>query len=303
MNPRINYTLVGAFVVLLLLMGLGMIAWMTQDKRQQERQLYLTYFTESVAGLNERASVRYLGVPVGIVERISLDTDVEGRVRLDLRIDPETPIRENSVASLQNQGITGLLFVEINGGDGQSPYLETSDEDPAVIGSKASRLLQITDALSDSLERFNDLAENLNELTRQISQLTDAEMKQQLSDMLAAVESLASTADQQVAQLDLKPYEEMAQALTDFTRQLQTQSEDWPLAIEQMGQNLADSLSQSMDKATRQIELFSRDGQATTRQLPAMLEELETLLEQFKRESNSLITGPATLPPGPGENP
>jgi len=299
MNPRINYTLVGVFVVFLTLAGLGLLAWLSQDTRQLQRQPYVTYFSESVAGLNERATVRYLGVPVGIVERISLDQEVEGRVRLDLRIDPDTPIRESSVATLQNQGITGLLFVEISSGNADSPRLTTSADKPAVITSQASRLLQIADALGESLGQVNELIQNLNNLTFQISLLTDAEMRDKIGALLDSVVRLTTSFDAQLDSLDLQVYADLAHSLIQLSDEMQQQLVRIPDSVDGMGRQVQESLEQ----AGRQLALISRDSQATARQVSPVLSELETLLELLNRDTNVWLKGAGKRPPGPGETP
>lgn len=299
MNPRINYTLVGVFVVFLTLAGLGLLAWLSQDTRQLQRQPYVTYFSESVAGLNERATVRYLGVPVGIVERISLDQEVEGRVRLDLRIDPDTPIRESSVATLQNQGITGLLFVEISSGNADSPRLKTSADKPAVITSQASRLLQIADALGESLGQVNELIQNLNNLTFQISLLTDAEMRDKIGALLDSVVRLTTSFDAQLDSLDLQVYADLAHSLIQLSDEMQQQLVRIPDSVDGMGRQVQESLEQ----AGRQLALISRDSQATARQVSPVLSELETLLELLNRDTNVWLKGAGKRPPGPGETP
>ncbi len=297
MNPRINYTLVGAFVVVLLLAGIAMLALMTKDDRQTQRQTYITYFSESVAGLNDRATVRFLGVPVGVVEHIALDREREGRVRLELRIDPDVPIREGSIASLQNQGITGLLYVEIRSGDIDSPLLETSAKEPAIIKSQTSRLLQITEALNETLNRFNQLSENLNQLSDQLKQLSDEHMRAQLSDMMASVISLSQTAELQMSQLDTQAWGELARSMTLLSESLAQQSESLPDELDAFRELLADTLGET----NRQLGAMSRDGQMLARELVPVLRDTRVLTETLAREGDILIRGPGQIPAGPGE--
>lgn len=297
MNPRINYTLVGAFVVLLLLAGMAMLALMTRDDRQAQRQTYVTYFSESVAGLNERASVRFLGVPVGVVEHIALDREQEGRVRLELRIDPGVPIRQGSIASLQNQGITGLLYVEIGSGDTDSPLLETSDSEPAIIQSQASRLLQITEALNETLHKFNQLSDNLTQLTHHLSQLSDEQMRSQLSSMMTAMVNLSQTAELQLKQFDPGAWDELARSMTRLSESLVQQSESFPDELENFRVLLADTLGET----NRQLGAMSRDSQVLARELAPVLRETRALTETLMRDGDILIRGPGQLPAGPGE--
>jgi phospholipid/cholesterol/gamma-HCH transport system substrate-binding protein len=111
MDPRINYTLVGLFVLVL---GSGIIAaavWLSGRGDERAYQTYVAYVRESVAGLNPRAAVKYRGVNVGTVRRIGLDK--EGRVRLLLDIEVGTPLTDDTAAVLSSLGITGLAFVDL----------------------------------------------------------------------------------------------------------------------------------------------------------------------------------------------
>lgn len=297
MNPRINYTWVGAFVILLIGVGLAMLALMTRDDRQTQRLSYVTYFEESVAGLNERASVRFLGVPVGVVERISLDQEREGRVRLDLRIDPDVPIRESSIASLQNQGITGLLYIEISSGDAESPRLQTSTTDPAVIRSRPSRLLQITEAMNETLNRFNQLSENLSQLTTHLSALSDERMRTQLDSMIQSLVSLSQTAERQLEKVDPDAWTTLAHSMTTLADSLTQQSQGLPDEMEAFRQLLAENL----ERTNQQLTAMSRDSQVLARELAPLLRETRTLSEMLTRQGDILIKGTGELPPGPGE--
>lgn len=297
MNPRINYTLVGAFVILLVSAGITMLALMTRDDRQTQWLPYVTYFNESVAGLNERATVRFLGVPVGIVESITLDKENEGRVRLLLKIDPDVAIRESSVTSLQNQGITGLLFVEIQGGDANSPLLETSAADPAVIQSSQSRLLQIAEALNETMHRFNELSDNLSQLTLQLSALSDDSMRQQIDTMIQSMVKLTQTTERQIAQVDTETWATLAQSMTDLADSLTQQSQALPGEMSAFRELLAENL----ERTNRQLMAMSRDSQVLARELAPLIRETRALSETLLRQGDILIKGPGRLPAGPGE--
>lgn len=297
MNPRINYTLVGAFVILMLVAGMTMLALMTRDDRQTQWLPYVTYFNESVAGLNERATVRFLGVPVGVVESITLDNDQEGRVKLMLRIDPSVPIRESSITSLQNQGITGLLFVEIQSGHADSPLLKTTSANPAVIQSSPSRLLQISEALNETLHRFNTLSDNLSELTSHLSALSDDSMRRQIDTMIMSMVSLSKTAERQLDRVNTDTWDGLARSMTDLADSLTVQSEVLPDQLSSFGKLLAENL----EITNSQLMAMSRDSQVLARELAPLLRETRALSETFMRQGDILIKGPGQIPAGPGE--
>ena len=70
MESKINYTLVGLFVVLLLAGLTAFAFWLGKYGGEEEYDQYYTYFSESVAGLSTDTSVKYNGVDIGSVEHI-----------------------------------------------------------------------------------------------------------------------------------------------------------------------------------------------------------------------------------------
>ena len=97
METKLNYALVGLFVIVLGGALLSAVLWLTvggTEKKQYDR--YLVYFTESVAGLNPKAPVKYRGVEVGRVATIEIDPGNPERVEIVLEIERGTPIRQDT---------------------------------------------------------------------------------------------------------------------------------------------------------------------------------------------------------------
>ena len=283
MNPRINYTLVGGFVIALILSGLFFIGFMTRDSRNLDRVPYVTYFYDSVSGLNERAAVKYRGVPIGYVEKISLVNDPDERVRLSLRLDNDLPIRSNTYATLQFQGITGLLFVELQSSDTLGERLVTSEKEPAVIASQSSRLVEITEKVDDALQNFNQLTSSLHQLSNQLGILTNQNMQQQIGGVLVSLEQLSTTAEARISAFDPEVFNQLASDFSINTEQLQQ------------------SLTHELQLMSQQLQNLSEDTQTSTRLLSPLLLQAENLAEQLRLERNTWIRGNQTQPAGPGE--
>jgi len=95
---------------------------------------------ESVAGLNVNAPVKYRGVDVGKVREIRLDPGIPGQVRLLFAIERGTAIKEDTAAMLKSQGLTGIAYVELDGGSLASPRVRAiAPEKYPVIRTKRSR--------------------------------------------------------------------------------------------------------------------------------------------------------------------
>ena len=124
METKVNYMLVGGFVLVL---GAALIAgllWLASGGGFQKKyDLYLALVEESVAGLNLNAPVKYRGVDVGKVRDIRLDPHKPEQVRLLFAIERGTPIKQDTQAMLKTQGLTGIAYVELDGGSLASPPL------------------------------------------------------------------------------------------------------------------------------------------------------------------------------------
>jgi phospholipid/cholesterol/gamma-HCH transport system substrate-binding protein len=117
METKVNYAVVGAFVLLLGVALVGGVLWLASGGAFQKGYvLYTAVVQESVAGLNVNAPVKYRGVDVGVVRDIQLDPQNPEQVRLTLAMARGTPIKQDTVAVLKTQGLTGIAYMELSGG-------------------------------------------------------------------------------------------------------------------------------------------------------------------------------------------
>ncbi len=143
MENRANYFFVGFFVFGMFFASIGFILWFGGYSKQESFEYYEIHTQESVAGLGIKAPVRLLGVEVGSVEKISIDTKDDLSVNILVKIKKNTPIKEDTFATLQLQGITGLKFVQLQGGSKDSKDLKISKGKVPVIAFKESFLAAI----------------------------------------------------------------------------------------------------------------------------------------------------------------
>lgn len=170
METRASYVAVGGFVLALLTGLLLAVVWLAKVQLQNPTDRYLVLFSGAVSGLQPGSPVRYLGIPVGTVTDLRIDPEDTTRVRATLEVTAGTPIKTDSVASLELQGLTGGAFVQIGAGSGAAPLLNEQPA-PRVIASRPSNLEAVfaaTPRLLDNVVRLSDdLAELLNPDNRQ----------------------------------------------------------------------------------------------------------------------------------------
>jgi phospholipid/cholesterol/gamma-HCH transport system substrate-binding protein len=168
MESRINYIIVGAFVVFISIGLAGFVFWLEKFGSQDDFRYYKTFMKESVSGLSLDASVKYRGVNVGTVKSIRINPKNSEEVELLLRVKKETPVKEDMVVILKFYGFTGLAFVEIGGGSKISPLLNSLNGEIPVIKSAPSTYTKINESLPD-------IAQNLSKSLAKIEILLDEE--------------------------------------------------------------------------------------------------------------------------------
>jgi phospholipid/cholesterol/gamma-HCH transport system substrate-binding protein len=113
MEREARYAAVGAFVLLVLAMAVLFVYWYAEGHERRDYTRYEVYFDGTVSGLARGAPVRYLGVDVGRVVRMSIDPRNSSRVEVIVDIDSSAPVSANTLAELSLQGVTGLLYIDL----------------------------------------------------------------------------------------------------------------------------------------------------------------------------------------------
>ncbi len=165
METRANYFLVGLFVLALVAGTFVLLMWLGRSGLQDDRILYYIYVRGSVTGLQNGAPVQYRGVPVGTVTDIAIDADNVELIQVTVAIKAGTPIKTDTVAQLQLQGITGLSFVQLSGGTRDAPALEPPPgKRRARIAYKPSPLEKIVEDVPEAIGQLVAVAGRANEL-------------------------------------------------------------------------------------------------------------------------------------------
>jgi phospholipid/cholesterol/gamma-HCH transport system substrate-binding protein len=165
METRASYTLVGAFVLVLMLGMAGFVIWLAKFDSNVRYTDYQILFDGSVTGLALDGPVSYLGIPVGTVRSIEIDPFDVDRVRVVVQVDSKTPVKTDSIASIEMQGITGGAYIQIKGGGDDSPDLKPGPgEEMATIKSEKSALQQLFASAPQVLKSANELLERANKL-------------------------------------------------------------------------------------------------------------------------------------------
>ncbi|HEY5211176.1 MAG TPA: MlaD family protein [Stellaceae bacterium] len=165
METRANYIAVGAFVLILLAAGAGVLLWLIGSQFDTTVAYYEISFAGSVAGLGKDSAVRYNGVQVGKVSQIEIDKQNPNHVTVLVALEPSAIIREDAVATLAMQGLTGGSYIEIGGGSAGAPPFPHRDRKPyPFIKSESSGLQSIFDKAPEVLKKVLAIEDQLHDI-------------------------------------------------------------------------------------------------------------------------------------------
>jgi phospholipid/cholesterol/gamma-HCH transport system substrate-binding protein len=176
---------VGLFLASGISIAVISVIWLGTSRFLEKGHYYVTYFNESVQGLDKDSPVKYRGVPVGRVDRIEVAPDSK-LIQVVMKMDKEQALDRDIVARLKAVGITGSMFVELDRKQPDEPDLSPALSFPSeypIVASKPSEIGQILQGIDDILKKVNrvdfegigrKIEQNLNRIDRTI---TDANVK------------------------------------------------------------------------------------------------------------------------------
>jgi len=304
----VNYTLVGLFVLVLGAVLLAGVLWLASGGAFQKKyDLYRAIEDESVAGLNLNAPVKYNGVDVGKVKEIQLDTGNPNRVNLIFAIERGTPIKEDTVAVLKTQGLTGIAYVELSGGARDSPLLLLgTDGELPVIRTKPSLSARLENVLTTVLTKLDSTSNNLNAF---LSDENQASFKSALADIAAVAHTLAVRKGEIDAGIvnGARTLENTSKATAQIGPVIDRIGRGAD-AIEKMGNEVAQTSAtagKTVNSVGSDVKRFTADTlpelERLLGELSALSNSLRRLTEQTERNPASLLFGRKPVPEGPGE--
>ncbi len=307
MEKKINYAMVGLFVIMLGATWLAISLWLALGDFSTQYTAYRVNMNESVSGLYLDAPVKYRGVEIGKVKNIKLNPSVPGQVQLTLDIEADVPIKEDTIAVLTVQGMTGIAFVDLTGGSLGSPPLEAEeDEFYPVIRTGPSFFSRLDTS-------GTKLMANLNILATALAEVLDAEGTQTLSEILDNINSITSALARKQTELEqsivstaklLENGAVAAEQLSPLLLQINATAksfEDMAATVTKTGENI----NRYVANSGTGIEQFS---QQTLPELGALISELRRLADTLQAIGQNLEDDPRVLlygrdleMPGPGE--
>ena len=315
MNNKVNYTLIGISVLFGLAMMFGFAYWMLKPSNAEETQKYLIYFNESVFGLNMDAPVKYRGIKVGKVTRLRINPKNTEQVEVTVDILKNTPIKENTVAKLTAQGITGLTYINLTQGKNDAPPLQ-------VKKGQRYPVIKTTPSFFKHLERsFGDVVSQLSLTLDRMQQLLNKKNQEQMSHLLEHTANIMNKIDKLLDQKTVGHFQSSMANLDNITYKvdhlvpridaLVRSSIAWESKIDDSFKsikntylnmnNTMENMAVSFSDSALSFEKMSHTVNNTMLESQNMMIDLEGTLQEFQRNPSDILYKKTQQRIAPGE--
>jgi phospholipid/cholesterol/gamma-HCH transport system substrate-binding protein len=169
-----HYFFEGLFIIVFSIAAAVFAVWLGSPGRHDD-VVFRIHFPDSVSGLTVGDPVKFRGVDVGTVKSIDIDPDNSRLVKVDVRLRKETPVKTDTKASLAMKGITGVVFVELNGGDPAAKTLiaATPQDKVPEIPSEKTGLKAMLDDLPKLVAKFTSIEDQVKKVVTNVGAVTD----------------------------------------------------------------------------------------------------------------------------------
>jgi phospholipid/cholesterol/gamma-HCH transport system substrate-binding protein len=295
-ETQARYILVGTFTLAAIVALLGFLLWLAQVEINRAYAQYDIVF-DTVSGLSQDGVVRYNGVDVGTVLSIDLDRENPQFVRVRIEISAVTPVRQDTVATLSSQGVTGVSFVALEGGSPTSdPLIAVPPAPVPVIASQPSVVQELTDAAPDLLKEAIALIEDVRQFTTPENRDAIAAILKNVESVTARVDALATRAETVVSAAEAtlaRTDAALTKAEAAFSSANAVISNDIPGLIDSLKATVAD-----VGDTAAELKAFAQNGLPQYRDLAAdarkVVASIGAVADRIGRDPGRFLLGNET---------
>lgn len=320
---------VGLFMTVGITIAVLAFIWLGMSRFLETGKDYVSYFNESVQGLDRDSPVKYRGVSVGRVARVEVAPDSK-LIQVIMKIETDFEPGSDIVAQLSNVGITGSMFIELDKRqkeDPDPPVLSFPSEYP-IIPSKLSTIEKLIKGLDDilyqiraldlegisdrvklSLDSINQavvdanisgLSKNLEDSLEDIGSIVE---KERWDRIIASVEDAMGSLKNVMAKADVS-IDHVDNALTSLENITTGKQQTIEAAIDEF-KTAVEKVNGLLDEGTSLVRGTDRSLSHLQQNLSSIMVNLEQAAQNLNRVSQILTDQPSQLlfgePPAPRE--
>ncbi len=298
MTKKKTYFLVGFFVLAGALIAVGTIVWLGASQYFAKGERFVTYFDESVQGLQVDSSVKYRGVEIGVVEKIGVAPDYR-LIEVVMKINFSGDAGNNTIAKLKAAGITGIVYVELDhrkkGDLARTPSIPFEPDYP-LIPSNPSEIQEIVSGVDEIVKKikamdFQTISDELVSATKGVNQFFASH---KMTKIISNLEHMTQTLNDSANQLSKMIGDGRADALLTDARDTVRDAKETIAHVKKELEKM--KLSETTNKANRMIDDLSRrsktittEVQQTSENLRRASDNLDQLIQRLKADPSDIL--------------
>ncbi|MGV3552620.1 MlaD family protein [Rhizobium sp.] len=169
METKANYAIVGFFTVVVMMAAFAFVYWMQVYGREGQMDPLRIVIQGSANGLSVGSPVRFNGIPIGSIRRLTLDETNPNNSVAITEVLTDAPIYPGTRAVVELQGLTGAAYIELGGGDTSKERLlvtQANGGKEAVIVAEQSGLTNLMSSAGDILGKTEATIDEVNGFIR-----------------------------------------------------------------------------------------------------------------------------------------
>jgi phospholipid/cholesterol/gamma-HCH transport system substrate-binding protein len=311
MKTRTQKFRLGIFITISSLILIGLVVFFTaQQFFEKSDTYYVSYQDVSVSGLEVGSPVKYLGIKVGSISDIKIDPKDVNSIIVELKLDPTTPVKEDTKANIVARGITGLKTIEIRGGSNKAKpldegkFIEPGSSVTAEITGKAEIIAEKAERVINNLQEFSS-PDNMKKFTQAAEEISSFVQRAELT--MARVDTLVMENRDTLNSTIIEAHrvtQRIDKSLTEVERLVQNDTIHRILAnTEEFSNTLKESnlkgLISDFSELVRQTQVLLNNADSDinqgTKDLKRNLELLKYTLENLNEASRKINSNPSIL--------
>jgi phospholipid/cholesterol/gamma-HCH transport system substrate-binding protein len=276
MESRANYALVGLFTLAVLAALFGFVYWFNSGGAGRRIDVRVI-FSGTVTGLGRGSSVLFNGLRVGEVTRIELQPDDPRRIYAVIQVDSSTPLRVDTRARIEAQGLAGVVAVQLLGGEPNSAVLQAQPgQSMPVIVAERSELQDIIETVRTIAKRADDVLGGIEGLVK--------DNAGSISNTVRNVEKFSAALGDNSDGVDklMKSFGTIAETITPLATKLGTLSEELTQIVRSVDQKKVSSIVDNVDRFTGALGGSSDDVGKVVKDVASITDKLNRAADQVE---------------------
>ncbi len=276
MESRANYALVGLFTLAVIAAMFGFVYWFGSGGTGRKQDVRVI-FTGTVTGLARGSSVLFNGLRVGEVKQIGLQPDDPRRIFGVIEVENTTPLRVDTRARIEAQGLAGVVALQLIGGEPNAAVLQPGPGEtlPTIIAER-SEFQDIIESVRNVAKKADEVLGNLDGLIKENSGSITNTVRN-VEKFSAALGNNSESVDKLMAS-----FGQIADTISPLSQKLGVLSEELTSVVRAIDEKKITSIVENVDKFTAALGGSSGDVSKAVKDVASITDKLNRAADQVE---------------------